>query len=128
MLKLLREEADDNNEEIEIEIEPENKEVDSESAEEVPAELNDKACEDVVLSLVKEAWALISQVNGAIATLDYTYSKNNKEDIKNILNTLVDDLTIDVGMLYKVSDMMNEKTEKLLDAGAEKAEEVADTE
>lgn len=93
--------------------------------EEIDTQVSDNACEDVVLTIVQGAWQLIGEINTAIATLDYNYSKENKEDIKKILEGITDDLTVDIGMLYKISDMMNAKTEKLLDTGMEKAEDLA---
>lgn len=47
-----------------------------------------------------------------------------KEDIINILNSLADDATIGVGMLAKASELIDDSTKKLMDAGTEKAEEI----
>ena len=78
----------------------------------------------IINSLIKAEWEVISELNSVLATIKLSYSKENKEDIEKILNSILDDHTIDVGMLYKVYDLLGNKTSDLLDAGAEKAEEI----
>lgn len=120
MIRLINEEKVADTEEEVVEIEDS---AITDSPETTPA-VDQNACEDVVLGLVQEGWSIISSINAAIATLDANYEKENKADIIEILDSIVDDVTVNIGMLYKITDMINEKTEKLLDTGAAKAEEI----
>lgn len=120
MIRLINEEKVTDTEEEVVEIEDS---AIADSAETTPA-VDQNACEDVILGLVQEGWSMISSINAAIATLDANYEKENKADIIEILDSIVDDITVNIGMLYKITDMINEKTEKLLDTGAAKAEEI----
>ena len=82
------------------------------------------ACEESVNTLMQQAWDFISNIKSVIATLDVNYIGDSKKDILELLNTIVDDSTINVGVLQKITDLMNSKRVDLLDAGADKAEAI----
>ena len=50
----------------------------------------------------------------------------NKEAIKEVLETINDDLTIDIGMINKVSNMLSENEAELISVGEEKAEAITE--
>lgn len=79
---------------------------------------------DSVNGLSNQCWEFISNVNGLIATIDFNYSGDNKEEIKEILNSLVDDATISVGMIEKASELLDAQKSDLINSGREKAEEI----
>lgn len=82
------------------------------------------ACEDAVRDLTHAAWDFISTTNSVIATLDLYYTEKSKDGVINLLNTIVDDSTINIGILQKVMGLINSKKTDLLDAGETKAEEI----
>lgn len=48
----------------------------------------------------------------------------DREDLKEIINSIIDERTIHVGMLQKAIDLLSESHKELLDAGEEKAEAI----
>lgn len=92
--------------------------------EEPSPEIQQNAFSDLINAAIQKEWEIISQINSLIATFDYEYKEENKDDITAILNQLVDDSTINVGMLHKVAELVSTKTSELLDSGEEKAEEI----
>lgn len=56
--------------------------------------------------------------------IDSLANINNKESIKNLLLEISDDITISIGMLYKVVQLINPELTLLLDKGQNKASEV----
>ena len=95
---------------------------------EIPEEAIINGIETECNNVIQNIWNLISQLNGLMASLDFDYKKSNRDDIKDILDSMVSDFTIDIGMMYKVIGILNEKTANLLDAGKEKAEEIIQSE
>lgn len=89
-------------------------------------EVEEIAYVDLVNSAIKQTWELISLINSLIATFDYDYKEDNKEDIMELLNQISDDDTITVGMLHKVLELVSYKTGSLLASGETKAEEIID--
>lgn len=83
-----------------------------------------KACENATNSVIQHFWDLIADVSSLAGSFDYDYKGESKDAIKEILDSVVDDLTVDIGMLYKVVELLNSKTTDLIDAGEEKAEEI----
>lgn len=93
-------------------------------AEEPSEQVQQNAFSDLINAAIQKEWDIISQINSLIATFDFEYKDENKDDITAILNQLVDDSTINVGMLHKVAELVSTKTSELLDSGEEKAEEI----
>lgn len=86
-----------------------------------------RAIVDLVNGTVTNIWDLVAQINGLIATIE-PEEISNKEKVLEILNTLVDDLTVDIGMINKVRDIVDEEKTELIDKGEEKAEQLIATE
>ena len=93
-------------------------------AEEPSEQVQENAFSDLINFAIQKEWEIISQINSLIATFDYEYKEDNKDDVTAILNQLVDDSTINVGMLHKVAELVSNKTADLMNAGEEKAEEI----
>lgn len=78
--------------------------------------------------LVKHSWDLINEANGALVSLDYYYQdeehQDMKSDISKILNEIIDNDTINVGMLYKALELVSSKVSDLIKTGTEQAEEI----
>lgn len=108
----------------EMPAEPEIPEIPNEPSEQI----QQTAFSEMLNSAIQEEWNFISSLNGIIATFDFEYKEENKEDIINILNQLVDDTTINIGMLHKAAELVSTKTTELLDAGQEKAEDIISAE
>lgn len=96
------------------------------SEEEVPTDIIKKACQDSVNGLIQNGWDFISNVNSVIATIDYDYKESNKEALLEILNTVVNDITVVIGMLYSGVNLIDNKTAELIQDGSEKAENLVD--
>lgn len=92
--------------------------------EEIDEKIAATACEEAVNSLTQQAWDFISNINSVIATLELNYKEAAKEDVIEILNALITDSTINIGMLQKATNLMNIEKIDLLDAGEDKAEKV----
>ena len=59
-----------------------------------------------------------------IATLAVNYEDELKDDVIEILNVVVDDATINIGVLQKVANMMNKRRLQLLNTGEDKVEQI----
>lgn len=92
--------------------------------EEPKEEISEAIFSDMINSAIQKQWEVIGNLNSIIATFDYEYKAENKEDVLSILNQLVDDNTISVGMLYKASELISTRMTSLVDAGQEKAEDI----
>lgn len=76
--------------------------------------------------LVNKFWSLIGDVNSILASYDSFVAIASEEDrkaIHEILSQLSDDLTVNVGMLYKVMELASSKVSELIKQGGDKAEE-----
>lgn len=91
---------------------------------EAPENVEQAAFTDMINSAIQTHWDIISAITGTIATFEFNYQGENKEEIITILNQIIDDSTINIGMLHKVSELISTKTTDLLSAGEEKAEQI----
>lgn len=107
-------------EDVEVPAEP--VEVPAES--EVEAARKDVAMADQVNSLVNNVWDLISNINGTISMFELNSDKPEKDDVIEILNNVVTDLTIDIGMLNKARELVDSEKAELIDKGEQKAEQI----
>lgn len=120
MIKLLKEEQ------VAAELEDENTDVNIEELN-VDKKMAELACEEMLNNLIRQSWDMISNINSVITTLDVNYDNDNKEKITELLNLIIDDYTIDIGMLQKVVNIMDSRKGDLLDMGEDKAEEILET-
>lgn len=121
MLKLIKEEnvkpiALDQVDDVQV-SEPEQQEV--------PEVIINNACQDIVNNLIQSAWNFISEINSTIATIEYDFKDAKaKKEITELLNSIVDDSTVNIGILHKVFELLNSEKAELLASGQEKAEEI----
>ncbi len=71
---------------------------------------------------INSEWDALNRIKSNIATLESEAPE--QEEVKNILNSILDEKIIHIGMLTKVLSLLDNKTQVLMDAGVEKAEEV----
>jgi len=116
MLKLIKEATEDNIKEITAE--------NNLPMTENEIELNNKACEEAINMLTKRLWDFIADINSVITTLESSYNADRKADVLQILDTILNDSTINIGMLQKIMSIMNDKTAMLIDSGEDKAEKI----
>lgn len=107
-----------------IQLEPEQELVEIEKPEDTQIIKN--AYTSSLNDIVQKIWELISDINSVIATIDYTHDCPDYENVCAILNGIVDDSTISIGMLTKVLTIIDTKTGELLTAGEQKAEEIVE--
>ena len=92
---------------------------------EIPQHIIENACQDLINNLTQEAWNFISSVNSSIATIeDGLKNEETKKEIIELLNTIVDDATINIGILHKVFSLINSNKADLIASGEEKAEDI----
>ena len=92
---------------------------------EIPEDIINNACQDLINELTQAAWEFISSVNSAIATIEYDFkNEDTKTEILELLNTIVDDSTINIGVLHKVFSLINGEKSDLIASGEEKAENI----
>ena len=73
--------------------------------------------------IVKDEFALIEKYNSVIATLE-AEDVENKDDILAIVKTILDEKNINVGMLTKALEIVDNTSTELMNKGLEKAEEI----
>ena len=93
----------------------------------VPVEAPDpRIVKDALITMIngniQEEWNLINSLKSSIATINS--ESPEKSDIIALLNEVIDDTTINIGMLTKALSLIDDKQQELTDAGSEKAEEI----
>jgi hypothetical protein len=91
---------------------------------EVDPEVRDNAIVGILTSLVTDAYANIDSIKSAIATISTELPE--RDDITSILGNVADERTTHVGMLQKAIDLIDGKSQGLVDSGKEIADNVAD--
>lgn len=91
-----------------------------------PNEENDlNAFVSLLNSAISNEWNQIETVKSYITTIDSINNDNiNKEDITLILNQIVDEKTMHVGMYQKAIELLDITPSNLVDKGEDKAEEL----
>lgn len=94
--------------------------VEEQPVEEVPAEVEANAYKTLITNLIQKEWDSINEINSVVATLVGT----EYEEISNILSSIVDEKTVQIGMLTKASELIDNSDATLMNTGIEKAEEI----
>jgi len=82
--------------------------------------IKENAMSSVIANEIANTYASIDSIKSIIATLSSEMPE--REDIIAIMNQLIDDKTIHVGMLQKAMDLIDGKSNELIDGGIEAAE------
>ena len=101
-----------------------NEPFEKEEVADVNVEVESIADSGMINQLIQNKWNMISEIKSVIATMESSYEDANKENIQNILNSIVDDITINIGMLHKVITLVDNNSSNLLQSGQEKAEDI----
>lgn len=67
--------------------------------------------------LIQNMWKQISEVNSIINTIELENNCPQKTELNQLLNIVVDNMTVNVGILHKGLTLINPKTGELLDIG-----------
>lgn len=138
MLKLLYEEEIKDSENIDNEQPVEEKPVEADElnfdipeaqpVDDTQAKIAIQTRKENIEGLIRAAWDFISALDSfSVVTLaqDLDAAPIEKlDEIKSIVETVMDDVTIDIGMLSKISQLFDEHSSDLMAQGADKAEEV----
>ena len=90
---------------------------------EEPSEETKKAAlVQMINDTINSEWDSLNTIKSDIATLESEAPE--KEDIKIILNNILTEKTIHIGMLTKALSLLDDGSQELMDAGVEKAEEI----
>jgi Glu-tRNA(Gln) amidotransferase subunit E-like FAD-binding protein len=95
---------------------------------EVKEEVVVNAYTDMLQDLLRKQWDVINSADGIMATIEAESADINKEDVKSILQKLVEDTTVSIGMVTKALGVVDPSQEELMDQGVAKAEEVINQE
>ena len=80
----------------------------------------------VVNSTINNLWNNISDLDSLTATLNFDYTGEDQEDIQTVVTGIIDELTISIGMLYKLNDILDVEKADLIADGKDKAEVIID--
>lgn len=94
--------------------------VEEQPVEEVPQEVEVNAYKTLITNLIQKEWDSINEINSVVATLVGT----EYEEISNILTSIADEKTVQIGMLTKASELIDDSDATLMNSGIEKAEEI----
>lgn len=83
-------------------------------------EIKNNAMSSIIANEISNTYTSIDSIKSIIATISSEMPE--REDVVAILNQLVDDNTIHIGMLQKAMDLIDGKSSDLIDAGVESAE------
>lgn len=72
-----------------------------------------------VNELIQSSWKGIAEVNSVINTIELEDNCPQKEELINLLNLIVDNMTVNVGILHRTLNLINPKTGELLSIGQE---------
>ena len=86
----------------------------------VPEEVETNAYKTLITNLIQQEWNSIDDINTVIATLTGT----EYEELSSILSSIVDEKTIQIGMLTKASELIDNSDTNLMNIGLEKAEDI----
>ena len=87
---------------------------------EVPQEVEANAFKGLITDLIQSEWNSINNLNSVIATLVGT----EYENISDILNAIADEKVVQIGMLTKASEMIDNSDSVLMNQGVEQAETI----
>ena len=94
---------------------------------------DDDARNDAIINnfnnLASQLWNIIDMLKGSKDFIDAdNLSVNNRDYIIKLMEDLIDDITIDIGVVYKLIELANPKISLLLNKGQNKAsEKILDT-
>lgn len=91
---------------------------------EVAPEIQENAISSIIANEISSTYGRIDSLKSVIATI--SSEMPGKDDVVAIINQLIDEDTVQIGMLQKAMDLIDGKSGELIDAGEKGAEEIAD--
>ena len=90
----------------------------------VDQEIVDNAMASLLSNEVASTYSRIDSLKSIVATISTEMPE--RDDITSILNQIIDECTMHIGMLQNAADRIDGKTDALIDAGDENADAIAE--
>ena len=110
--------------EIDQESEQQDKTADAAKGEEAAADLKNGAICSTINSFLNEKFNEIDGIKSLIATIGYEFPEGGKDDIVGILNSVLDDCNIHVGVYQKALAELDPESQIAIEKGKDKAEDI----
>lgn len=110
--------------EIEPEAEPEGETADAAKGEEADEDLKNGAICSTINSFLNEKFNEIDGIKSLIATIGYEFPEGGKDDIVGILNSVLDDCNIHIGVYQKALAELDPESQVAIEKGKDKAEDI----
>ena len=110
--------------EIEPEAEQEDETADAAKDEEADEDLKNGAICSTINSFLNEKFNEIDGIKSLIATIGYEFPEGGKDDIVGILNSVLDDCNIHVGVYQKALAELDPESQIAIEKGKDKAEDI----
>lgn len=90
---------------------------------EVEPEIQSNAISSIIANEVSSSYSRIDSLKGIVATI--SSEMPDKGEVIAILNSLIDEDTVQIGMLQKAMDLIDGKSSELIGSGEDTAEDIA---
>ena len=110
--------------EIEPEAEQEDETADATKDEEADEDLKNGAICSTINSFLNEKFNEIDGIKSLIATIGYEFPEGGKDDIVGILNSVLDDCNIHIGVYQKALAELDPESQIAIEKGKDKAEDI----
>ena len=110
--------------EIDQEAEPKDETDDGTKDEEADEDLKNGAICSTINSFLNEKFNEIDGIKSLIATIGYEFPEGGKDDIVGILNSVLDDCNIHIGVYQKALAELDPESQIAIEKGKDKAEDI----
>lgn len=112
--------------EIDKESEPKDETDDGTKDDEADEDLKNGAICSTINSFLNEKFNEIDGIKSLIATIGYEFPEGGKDDIVGILNSVLDDCNIHIGVYQKALAELDPESQIAIEKGKDKAEDIID--
>ena len=109
---------------IDPEAEPKDEKDDGAKDEEADEDLKNGAICSTINSFLNEKFNEIDGIKSLIATIGYEFPEGGKDDIVGILNSVLDDCNIHIGVYQKALAELDPESQIAIEKGKDKAEDI----
>ena len=109
---------------VEPESEPEGETAGAAKDEEADEDLKNGAICSTINSFLNEKFNEIDGIKSLIATIGYEFPEGGKDDIVEILNSVLDDCNIHIGVYQKALAELDPESQIAIEKGKDKAEDI----
>ena len=110
--------------EIDPEAEQEDETADAAKDEEADDDMKNSAICYTINSFLNEKFNEIDSIKSLIATIGYEFPEGGKDDIVGILNSVLDDCNIHIGVYQKALAELDPESQIAIEKGKDKAEDI----